>query len=268
MAQDATGWFDADPSAYADYLATPLGRLRSELAWRNLEPHLPRPGATPPRALDLGAGTGEMGLRLAAAGFSVTLVDGSPRMLERAAHAAAARGLSHRIVCRALDLDAAGVPSGLEAGAYDIVVCHHVLEYVASPKAVLRVSREALADGGCISLVVRNRTGEVLKRLLRGEDPDAALGVLEARRVREDLYGMELRLLDPGDVRDLAHAAGLNVVAERGVRVLADHLPGWASGGEDAFDRMLRLELRLGSAPELLAIARHVQLIATVAPSE
>ena len=267
MVPNERGWLDADPSAYVEYLETPLGRLRSELAWRNLELHLPRAGAAPPRALDLGSGTGEMALRLAAAGFSVTLVDGSPRMLERAVNVAASRGLSHRIACRTLDLDGGGLASDLEDGAFDLVLCHDVLEYVTSPEAILRTARAALSADGRLSIVVRNRAGEVLKRLLRGEDADAALGLFASRRAREDLYGLELRLLDPGEVRDLLRAAGLRVVAERGVRVVADHLPGRASGGDEAFDRVLRLELRLGESPELLAIARYVQFIAAIAPS-
>ena len=267
MVPKSKGWLDADPSAYADYLETPLGRLRTELAWRNLERELPRPGAIPRRALDLGAGTGELALRLAQAGWSVTLVDGSPRMLHRAAEAAAARGLSRRIDCRTLDLDGGDLASDLEAGVYDLVLCHDVLEYVASPEAILGAARAALSAAGRLSLVVRNRTGEVLKRLLRGEDPDGALGLLASRRAREDLYGLELRLMDPGEVRALARAAGLRVVAERGVRVVADHLTGRASGGDEAFDRMLRLELRLGERPELFAIARYVQFIAAIAPS-
>jgi S-adenosylmethionine-dependent methyltransferase len=267
MAPNATGRFDADPSAYAEYLRTPPGRLRSELAWRNLERELPRPRAIPPRALDLGAGTGELALRLAEAGWSVTLVDGSARMLDHAAQAARGRGLSHRIACRTLDLDAQGDTSGLGAGAYDLVLCHNVLEYVTSPEAILRTARAALVPGGRVSLVVRNLTGEVLKRLLHGEDPDAALGLLAARRAREDLYGIELRLVDPGEIRTLARAAGLRVVAERGVRILADHLLDRALAGEDGFDRMLRLELRLGETEEFFAIARHVQFIAAVAPS-
>ncbi len=267
MASRPTRWSDVDPAAYAGYLETPLGRLRSELAWRNLEPHLPRRGATAPRALDLGAGTGQTALRLAAAGFRVTLVDGSPRMLERAAQAAAGRGLSDRIECRALDLDAGNLASGIERGASELVLCHDVLEYVASPGAVLRAASGALADGGRVSVVVRNRTGEAWKRLLRGEDPDAALGLLATGRVREDLYGLELRLLDPGDLRDLALAAGLRVVAERGVRVVADHLPERETAGEEGFERIVRLELRLGEIAALVPIARYVQLIAAAAPS-
>jgi S-adenosylmethionine-dependent methyltransferase len=248
--------FDADPSAYEEYLRTPLGRLRSELSWQNLEPHLPRPATTPPRALDLGAGTAELAFRLAAAGWSVTLVDGSRRMLARAAELAEARGLGTRIECRALDLDTGGVANALGGNTYDLVVCHHVLEYVASPEALLGEARAALAAEGRMSLVVRNLAGEVMKH------PGAALEIHAARRVREDLYGLDVRLFAPDELRRLLVAAGLEVVVERGVRVAADHLGDWAGGGDDAFGRMLELERRLGESPELLPLARYVQVIA------
>jgi S-adenosylmethionine-dependent methyltransferase len=263
MTRSAPQRFEADPSAYAEYLRTPLGRLRSELSWRNLEPHLPRPGTLPRRALDVGAGTGEMAIRLAAAGWSVTLVDGSPRMLDIAAKAATAGGLAERMVYRTLDLDAPGLLGDLGVGAYDLVICHDVLEYVASPEALLQEARSALADGGRVSLVVRNRSGEVMKRLLRGADPDAAIGLLMADRAREDMYGLDLRLFDPAALGTLARAAGLDLLVERGVRVVADYMPDWMVGGDGAFERMLEVEHRLGESPELRAVARYLQLIAT-----
>lgn len=262
MTRSAPERFDADPSAYEAYLRTPLGQLRAELSWQNLESHLPRPGTPPPRALDLGAGTGEMALRLAAAGWSVTLVDGSRRMLERAAELAEARGVGARIACRAFDLDTGSIANALWGNAYDLVICHDVLEYVASPEAVLKEARAALAAEGRMSLVVRNLAGEVMKRLLRGEAPEVALGILAARRVREDLYGLDVRLFDAGEIRSFLGACGLVVVAERGVRVAADHLGDFAGGGDDAFDRMLELERRLGESHELRPLARYVQTIA------
>lgn len=255
--------FDADPRAYADYLRTPLGLLRAELSWRNLAPHLPHPSTPAPRALDLGAGTGEIALRLAAAGWSVTLVDGSRRMLDWAAEAAQERGLAGKIACRALDLDAGGLADAMGDGAYDLVVCHDVLEYVASPEALLEEVRAALASRGRLSLVVRNLAGEVMKHLLRGAGPAAALGLLAARHVREELYGLEARLFDPTEIRALVGAAGLEVVAERGVRVAADHLTDWREEGDAGLDRMIELEERLGERPELRAVARYVQVIAT-----
>ena len=268
MTRGAPERFDADPSAYAEYLRTPLGRLRSELSWRNLEPHLPRPGTPPLRALDLGAGTGEMALRLAASGWSVTLVDGSSRMLERAAQVAEARNLGGRVACRALDLDAGGIADALGRGAYNLVVLHDVLEYVASPEALLGEARAALAAEGRMSLVARNLAGEVMKQLRRGAAPEAALELLSARRVREEMYGLEVRLFNLAEIGGLLGGAGLEVVAEHGVRVASDHVAGWTGGDEDGFDRMLEVERRLGESPELRALARYVQVIAGNAIAE
>ena len=267
MTQSAPERFDADPSAYADYLRTPLGRLRSELSWRTLEAHLPRPRGSPPRGLDLGGGTGETALRLATAGWLMTLVDGSPRMIERAAEQARARGLGERMACRLLDIDAGGLGDALGEGGYHLVVCHNLLEYVASPETLLREARAVLTAGGRISLLVRSRVGEAMKHLLRGADPQTVLGLLTARRVREELYGLDVRLFDPEEIRSLLTAAGLEVVAERGVRVAADYLAGRTGAGDDAVDRMLELECRLGEARELLAVARYMQVIAERGPA-
>jgi sugar phosphate isomerase/epimerase len=88
------------------------------------------------------------------------------------------------------------------------------------------------------------------------------LGLLRDRRVRENLYGLEVRLFDPDEVRSLLSSAGLEVVAERGVRVAADHLAEWAEAGEDAVERMLELERQLGETRELLAVSRYLQVIA------
>ena len=47
------------------------------------------------------------------------------------------------------------------------------------------------------------------------------------------------------------------------MRVAVDHLADWAGGSDDAFERMLALERRLGENPELRAVARYVQVIAS-----
>jgi S-adenosylmethionine-dependent methyltransferase len=258
MTPSAAERFDSQPSCYAEYLRTPLGMLRMELSWRNLEAQLPRPSSPSPRALDLGAGTGELALRLAALGWSVTAVDGSPRMLERARQSAAAGA---QITFRTLDLDGGKLEESL-GGGYDLVVCHDVLEYLASPHALLREVHEVLAPRGRLSLVFRNRGGEVMKRLLRGANPEAVLEVRASRSVREEMYGLDVWLFDPGEIRRLLADAGLDIIAERGVRVASDHVRGWAEGGPEAFERMLRDELRLGECPELVPVARYVQTIA------
>jgi S-adenosylmethionine-dependent methyltransferase len=253
--------FDGDPSPYVEYLRSPLGRLRTELAWAHLGPFLrPRPGATG-RALDLGAGTGEMALRLAGIGWQVTAVDRAPRMLERAAQAAEEQGLRERIDCRTIDLNGGGVSSALGGPAFDLVLCHNVLEYVDSPEALLREALESLGGQGTISVVVRARAGEVLKHAIREGDLALSTRLLSSSHVCDGRYGL-LRLFDQDEIERILGRAGFEVQARRGIRVVADYLTGWTQAGEEGFARVLAFERRLAEIPELGAVARYLQLIA------
>jgi S-adenosylmethionine-dependent methyltransferase len=262
MTREPSDRIDDDPSAYAEYLRSPLGRLRTELVWTHLQSYLPPRHAAPLRAVDLGTGTGEMALRLAAAGWHVTAVDRAPRMLARAAEAASARGLRDRIECRTLDLNGGGLSSHVARSAFDLVLCHNVLEYIESPEALLREALGWLNLRGRVSIVVRTRAGEVLKHAIRGGDLDLSARLLASSHVRDDLYGLDLRLFDVGELGRLLSDVGLDVVAQRGVRVVADYLPDWTRAGEDAFVRVLALERRLAEKPEFCSVARHLQVIA------
>ena len=74
--------FENDASRYAAYLETPEGRLRTDLAFANLEEFLSGSAAVSSmRALDLGCGTGSAAVRLARLGIPITLLDSSATML-------------------------------------------------------------------------------------------------------------------------------------------------------------------------------------------
>ena len=59
-------------------------------------------------------------------------------------------------------------------------------------------------------------------------------------------------------------AASLTVIAERGVRVLADYLPPRVSRSAE-YERIFELERKLGSRPEFAAVARYTQCLARCA---
>src|SRR5260370_22052086 len=78
--------FQSGAHKYAAYLGTPEGRLRSDVAFANLQDFLPPPPQAEYSlcALDLGCGTGATAVRLARLGVHVTLLDSSPEMLDMA----------------------------------------------------------------------------------------------------------------------------------------------------------------------------------------
>jgi S-adenosylmethionine-dependent methyltransferase len=109
-AKDDGERFQSGAYKYAAYLDTPEGRLRSDLAFANLQDYLPPPRAEYSLcALDLGCGTGATAVRLARRGIHVTLMDSSAEMLDIAKSTAQEAGVTGMIALK--HGDAAHVPS-------------------------------------------------------------------------------------------------------------------------------------------------------------
>ncbi|HTT19902.1 MAG TPA: methyltransferase domain-containing protein [Candidatus Sulfotelmatobacter sp.] len=253
--------FLSDAARYAAYLETPEGRLRLDLAFANLREFLPQP--TPlMRALDLGCGTGKLGLRLARLGFHVILLDISRRMLDIAGRAAQDAEVADKIAMQGGD--ATGITGLFEAESFDVILCHNVLEFVDDPRAVLRSAARLLrSSSGLLSVLVRNQLGEVLKAALVKGDLAAAEQSLGADWGDESLYGGKVRLFTAKNLRAMLEDASFTVIAERGVRVVSDYLPAKISRTSE-YERMFHLERKLGSQAEFAAIARYTHCVARV----
>ncbi|HEX6247194.1 MAG TPA: methyltransferase domain-containing protein [Nocardioidaceae bacterium] len=132
----------------ADYDTEPdhgLGDPTVRSAWRTLLlEHLP---PAPARVADLGCGTGSLAVLLAEEGYDVDGVDLSPRMLEVARRKAAAAGVSVPFT----EGDAS--EPGLPVGAFDVVLCRHVLWALPDRPAALSRWVDLLRPGGRLLLV-------------------------------------------------------------------------------------------------------------------
>ena len=248
-----------DAERYSSYLKTSLGRLRSELAWENLRGVLPA-DAPRWRVLDLGGGTGSMSLRLAKAGFPVVLLDSSEEMLGIARKEAEACGSAARISF--LHGEASRLQELFAAESFDLVVCHNLLEYVADPEAIVAKIAHVVRNDAVVSVLVRNRAGEVLRATIKSADGTFAKATLSAETAVDSLYGKPVRVFDPQVVIDMLARAGLDVIAQRGVRVFSDYREPKDLEDEAAYQQVLELELLLGARPEFAGIARYMQLIA------
>jgi len=248
-----------DAEKYAAYLKTPLGRLRTELAWENLRRFLAE-DARGRRVLDLGGGTGSISLRLAQMEFEVVLLDSSEEMLGLARREAETCGVGERISF--VHGDASRLEDFFAAESFDVVVCHNLLEYVADPGAIAGKIAQLLRSDGAVSILVRNRAGEVLKAAIKSEDLAVAKTARTAETVVDSLYGKPLRVFEPEAVVNLLGRAGLDAFLQRGVRVFADYREPKDLEGEAGYQKMLELELMLGARREFASIARYTQLIA------
>lgn len=147
----ATGEEARSPAAFWDdrygqseqvWSGNPNQRLVEEVA-----------GLPPGAALDLGCGEGADAVWLAEQGWRVVATDVSATALQRAAKAAAARGVEDRIDWQRHDLG-----SSFPQGEFDLVVAAYLLSPVAlSRAAILRSAASAVRPGGCL-VILGHRT--------------------------------------------------------------------------------------------------------------
>ena len=159
---------------YRNMVEQPWGRMFYELIYRQLD--LPEDRKL--KILDFGAG-----FCLTADHYAkyheVTAVEPNEEMA----------GL------RVKDNDYTLVPQGaeyldaVEDGAFDVVICHNVLEYVADADSVLRQLIRVLKPGGILSVVKHNLPGKVMFSAVLADDPKAALELLDPDHTQDSLFG-------------------------------------------------------------------------------
>jgi len=196
---------------------------RLSAVWAALEPIL---GGGPLRVLDVGGGTGGFAVPLAQRGHTVTVVDPSPDALALLARRAQAAGVAAAVI--GVQGDADRLTDVVAADSADLVLCHHVMEYVDEPAAAASALATCLRSGGWLSLLAANQAAAVLSRAVGGR-PEEALALLQGKP-----DGTRHRRFEIDALHSLLARAGLPVQMWHGVRVVADLLPAQEAGAEQS----------------------------------
>ena len=254
--------FDRDAANFEGYLQSPLGRLRTELVWSGLAPHLQQAGS-PHYVLDVGGGTGAFALRLAAQGHRVVLLDPAQGMLDLAT-AKAKRDLAveDRKNLRVqqgtvLDFRARHLKSKFSA-----VLCHNILEYAVGPQEILQRIRQLIRDDGLVSVAVANRDAEPLRTVVNQQNPQAALQMLDKTVHPATLFGGYRRVYSLQELVAMLDKAGLHSVAVRGVRVACDYLSQDCLEQQEGWEAAYALEQTLITRTPHKYLARYLHLLA------
>src|SRR5437899_7222993 len=186
-------------------------------------------------------------------------MDSSLAMLDIAQRAAREAGVTDKIALQRGD--AAQLVNLFPVRSFDVILCHNLLEYSDDPGAVLRGAAQALRDSSALlSVLVRNQAGEVFKAAIQAGDLAAAKNGLTAEWGQESLYGGRVRLFTPDSLRAMLKEASTSLIAERGVRVLADYLPAKVSRNAD-YERIFELERQLGCRSDFAVVARYMHCL-------
>jgi len=241
--------FDQQTRAWLQYNASPGGRLRHAVILHHLRAHMP---PAPLDVLDVGGGTGELAADLARAGHAVTLLEFAPAMLDAARRHCT--GLNVTFVCAAADQ----LSQRFDAGSFDLVLCHSLLEFLDDAPALLAHLVRAVRPGGHLSIVVGNRFHSPLRAALLDQDFHRARRGLDDELPAQDLFGLPRRTFYPADVRRMIQAQDVQVLGEYGVRVFTDLL----GDRPELTPDLLALELAASSRMPYSHLARFIQFIA------
>ncbi|MFI1451940.1 class I SAM-dependent methyltransferase [Streptomyces virginiae] len=241
----------------------PRASLRTAVVWEVLKEALDRRVKATGRdvldVLDTGGGTGKFAVPVARLGHRVTVVDPSPNALFGLERRVTEAGVADLV--RGVQGDAQGLLDVVERDAYDVVLCHGVLEYVDDPAEGVANTVAALRVDGTLSLLAAGLGGAVLARALAGH-------FTEARTALTDPAGRwgsgdpVPRRFTAEQLSELVGGAGLAVGAVHGVRIFADLVPGVLVDTEPgAVEALLRLEEAAAELPAFHAVATQLHVL-------
>ncbi|WP_406203885.1 MULTISPECIES: class I SAM-dependent methyltransferase [unclassified Streptomyces] len=209
------------------------------------------------RVLDVGMGQGTQALRLARAGHQVTGVEQDPKMIATAREELAGEPEGIRERVRIVQGDGRDTGVHFLPGSFDVVLCHGVLMYIDEPDPLLAGLARMLAQGGLLSLLVRNGDALAMRPGLAGDWP-GALTAFDTTAYRNRL-GLDVRADRLADLTSTLAGIGAPLHAWYGVRVFTDTAADGAQTPPDV-ETLLAVEERAGKTDPYRSVAALLHL--------
>jgi ubiquinone/menaquinone biosynthesis C-methylase UbiE len=244
-------WDDHAPR-YDEYYRTFKGAVEHYVDWELLKGHLPKNKHA--KILDAAGGTGRITLPLAKMGYSVTLCDISPRMLDVARQKLKREGLLDKV--EVLECDARKLPFADKS--FDFVLCWD--GGIEAAKELIRVTKR----GGKISIFLVNKCGSAIGKFK--EDPDSALALL--RDKSNYIYDEEEKYLAvrPEQAKEIFQRQGIRVIELYAVchwlelLALPKEVLESRTWDEKFFSQTTEMLLKLSKEPSAKGLSRHLVL--------
>tara|TARA_R110002167_G_scaffold299195_2_gene503533 strand:+ start:771 stop:1628 length:858 start_codon:yes stop_codon:yes gene_type:complete len=236
------------------------GDIRLAVLQRDLIEHvLSLSSDKPLRILDAGGGQGQFSLRLATLGHHVTLCDISSDMLALAEQEVAEKQLEDKVELRHESIQSLAKSvqeKSNDLHAFDLVLCHAVLEWVIDPERLLQDLTSLVAPKGYFSLTFYNEYSVVFKNLLRGSF---------SRVLEKDYVGFVGSLtptnpLKPDQVAEWFKLLPFNILCRSGIRCFHDYIIDLKVQKKSP-EELLEVELLLSQQEPYISLARYIHIL-------
>jgi len=140
---------------------------------------------------------------------------------------------------------------------FDLVLCHHVIEYLRDPCHLFRELHKVCAAAGELSLITLNPVSEAIRAVVFSKNPALAHSRLVDLSYDAKWFG-QATLYSLDQILGWAKDTSWTVADFRGIRVLADYIP--ETEYDDAKEQeALRLEEELACLEPYRRIGRYLQ---------
>lgn len=138
--------------------------------------------------------------------------------------------------------------SQFEDDAFDVVICHNVLEYIDDKETVIKELTRVLKKDGCLSIAKHNRAGRVMQMAVLLDDIEQANALLDGENGTASKFGT-IRYYEDDDITKWS--PNLSVSDVYGIRTFWDLQQNQDKHGDEEWQkRMVQLEMRISQIPE------------------
>jgi ubiquinone/menaquinone biosynthesis C-methylase UbiE len=244
--------WDEHAEKYDEWYKTFHGAVEHYVDWELLKGYLPKNKNA--KILDAAGGTGRITLPLAKMGYSLTLCDISPGMLNVARQKMLREGVLDRV--EILECDVCKLRFADES--FDFVICWDGMAEAA--KELIRVTKK----GGTVSIFLVNKYGAAIRKL--SEDAASALALVQSKSSyfydEEEKY----KAVSVEEARELFEKEGIKIIDVYAVCGMLDllsipqEIQESRSWDEKFFKQVTEILLRLSKEPSVKGFSKHLVL--------
>lgn len=237
---------------YDEFYKTFRGAVDNYIDWELLKKYLPKNKNS--KILDAAGGTGRIASPLAKMGYSMTLCDISPNMLEVAEKKMIKEGVINKV--KILECNVCNLHFLNES--FDFVLCWDGMIDELTIKELIRVTKK----GGTVSIYLNNKWGIAINKFY--ENPKTTLGLIDCVPNYLEEQKKKYKAFSPKEAKNLFEVNGIKVLNIYGVchwaKILniPEEIQEAQKWDTDFFFQTANMVLKMSNEPSVKGMFRHL----------